>query len=45
MCGACVYSGIHTRSAGEAGVTLGKAVGRHALRGADRFLDPRGQGA
>ncbi|WP_371615161.1 vanadium-dependent haloperoxidase [Streptomyces sp. NBC_00454] len=37
-----ILSGIHTRSADEAGVTLGKAVGRHALRGADRLLAPLG---
>ncbi|MEU8529239.1 vanadium-dependent haloperoxidase [Streptomyces sp. NPDC048629] len=37
-----VFSGIHSRSADEAGVALGKAVGGHALRHADRLLDPRG---
>ncbi|MGW6706593.1 vanadium-dependent haloperoxidase [Streptomyces sp. NPDC054956] len=36
-----IFSGIHTRSADEAGVALGKAVGRHALRGADRLLRPK----
>ncbi|MCJ1679717.1 vanadium-dependent haloperoxidase [Streptomyces sp. APSN-46.1] len=35
-----VFSGIHTRSADEAGVTLGKAVGLHALRNAGRLLAP-----
>ncbi|MFD9725689.1 vanadium-dependent haloperoxidase [Streptomyces sp. NPDC059072] len=35
-----VFSGIHSRSADEAGVTLGQAVGRHALRGAGRLLRP-----
>ncbi|WP_240805576.1 vanadium-dependent haloperoxidase [Streptomyces sp. A1547] len=35
-----VFSGIHTRSADEAGVTLGKEVGRHALRNADRLFRP-----
>ncbi|MEU7552685.1 vanadium-dependent haloperoxidase [Streptomyces sp. NPDC044571] len=37
-----VLSGIHTRSADEAGVVLGKEVGRHALRNADRLLEPLG---
>ncbi|MCX4525061.1 MULTISPECIES: vanadium-dependent haloperoxidase [unclassified Streptomyces] len=37
-----ILSGIHTRSADEAGVVLGKAVGRHALRGAERLLEPLG---
>ncbi len=36
-----VFSGIHSRSADEAGVVLGKAVGRHALRNADRLFAPR----
>ncbi|MFE2167325.1 vanadium-dependent haloperoxidase [Streptomyces sp. NPDC059447] len=35
-----VFSGIHSRSADEAGVTLGQAVGRHALRGAGPLLRP-----
>ncbi|MCX5379627.1 vanadium-dependent haloperoxidase [Streptomyces sp. NBC_00091] len=33
-----VYSGIHTRTADEAGVRLGEAVARHALSNADRLL-------
>ncbi|MBW5483931.1 vanadium-dependent haloperoxidase, partial [Streptomyces bambusae] len=33
-----VFSGIHSRSADEAGVALGKAVGRHALRNAYRLF-------
>ncbi|WP_405981780.1 vanadium-dependent haloperoxidase [Streptomyces sp. NBC_00158] len=37
-----VWSGIHTRSADEAGVRLGEAVARHALRNADRLLGGRG---
>lgn len=37
------FPGIRTRSAEEAGVTLGKAVGRHGLRSADRLLAPFGQ--
>ncbi|MFD5512895.1 vanadium-dependent haloperoxidase [Streptomyces sp. NPDC127051] len=36
-----VLSGIHTRSADEAGVILGREVGRHALRSADRLFEPR----
>ncbi|MFJ3881065.1 vanadium-dependent haloperoxidase [Streptomyces sp. NPDC090077] len=37
-----VWSGIHTRTADEAGVRLGEAVARHALRNADRLLGGRG---
>ncbi|WP_407839853.1 vanadium-dependent haloperoxidase [Streptomyces sp. DSM 116496] len=37
-----IFSGIHTRSADEAGVTLGKAVGRHALSNAGALLAPLG---
>ncbi|MFG2983932.1 vanadium-dependent haloperoxidase [Streptomyces sp. NPDC048258] len=33
-----VYSGIHSRTADEAGVRLGDAVGRYALRNADRLF-------
>ncbi|MFE9630801.1 vanadium-dependent haloperoxidase [Streptomyces sp. NPDC006463] len=33
-----VYSGIHSRTADEAGVRLGDAVGRNALRNADRLF-------
>ncbi|MGW1520584.1 vanadium-dependent haloperoxidase [Streptomyces sp. NPDC002287] len=36
-----VYSGIHSRSADEAGARLGDAVGRYALRHADRLLSGR----
>ncbi|ATZ27994.1 vanadium-dependent haloperoxidase [Streptomyces lavendulae] len=32
-----VYAGIHSRSADEAGVRLGEAVGQYALRHADRL--------
>ncbi|MFK0258847.1 vanadium-dependent haloperoxidase [Streptomyces sp. NPDC090445] len=39
-----VFSGIHSRSADEAGVVLGKAVALHALRHADRLFDPKGTG-
>ncbi|MFB6613771.1 vanadium-dependent haloperoxidase [Streptomyces sp. NPDC056367] len=35
-----VFSGIHSRSADEAGVALGQAVGHHALRGAGQLLRP-----
>ncbi|MEU6868663.1 vanadium-dependent haloperoxidase [Streptomyces sp. NPDC046876] len=35
-----VYSGIHSRSADEAGVVLGKAVAAHALRTAPRLFTP-----
>lgn len=37
-----IFSGIHTRSADEAGVALGKAVGRHALSNAGVLLAPLG---
>ncbi|MEV8533329.1 vanadium-dependent haloperoxidase [Streptomyces sp. NPDC051211] len=33
-----VWSGIHSRTADEAGVRLGRAVGQHALRNADRLF-------
>ncbi|MEV6651687.1 vanadium-dependent haloperoxidase [Streptomyces sp. NPDC051219] len=33
-----IFSGIHTRSADEAGVTLGKNVARHVLRHGDRLF-------
>ncbi|MCX5197507.1 vanadium-dependent haloperoxidase [Streptomyces sp. NBC_00249] len=33
-----VFSGIHSRTADEAGVELGGAVGRYALRNADRLF-------
>ncbi|MFF4258657.1 vanadium-dependent haloperoxidase [Streptomyces sp. NPDC001663] len=33
-----VYSGIHTRSADEAGLVLGKRVAAHALRSAERLF-------
>ncbi|MFG2294256.1 vanadium-dependent haloperoxidase [Streptomyces sp. NPDC048603] len=33
-----VWSGIHSRTADEAGVRLGRAVGEHALRNADRLF-------
>jgi hypothetical protein len=36
-----VFSGIHTRSADEAGITLGKDVARYVLRNAGRLLAPR----
>lgn len=36
-----VWSGIHTRSADEAGITLGRDVARHTLRHADRLLAAR----
>ncbi|WP_030200126.1 vanadium-dependent haloperoxidase [Streptomyces sp. NRRL S-87] len=36
-----VWSGIHSRSADEAGVRLGAAVARHALRHADRLFSVR----
>ncbi|MEU1409162.1 vanadium-dependent haloperoxidase [Streptomyces sp. NPDC005728] len=36
-----VYSGIHTRSADEAGLVLGKRVAAHALRDAARLFDTR----
>ncbi|WP_241694998.1 vanadium-dependent haloperoxidase [Streptomyces sp. C] len=39
-----VWSGIHTRTADEAGVRLGEAVARHALRNADRLLGGGGRG-
>ena len=34
-----VYSGIHTRSADEAGLLLGKRVAGHALRNSERLFD------
>lgn len=34
-----VYSGIHTRSADEAGLVLGKQVAGHALHNAERLFD------
>ncbi|MET7296153.1 vanadium-dependent haloperoxidase [Streptomyces griseoloalbus] len=36
-----VFSGIHTRSADEAGITLGKNVARYVLRNAGRLLASR----
>jgi hypothetical protein len=36
-----VFSGIHTRSADEAGITLGKNVARHVLGEAGRLLSAR----
>ncbi|TQE32298.1 phosphatase PAP2 family protein, partial [Streptomyces ipomoeae] len=36
-----VFSGIHTRSADEAGITLGKNVARYVLRNAGRLLGSR----
>ncbi|MEU0585179.1 vanadium-dependent haloperoxidase [Streptomyces sp. NPDC006132] len=36
-----VFSGIHTRSADEAGITLGKNVARYVLRDAGRLLASR----
>jgi hypothetical protein len=33
-----VYSGIHTRSADEAGLVLGERVATHALRNAARLF-------
>ncbi|SPF06410.1 hypothetical protein [Streptomyces sp. MA5143a] len=36
-----VHSGIHTRSADEAGVSLGKNVARCVLRNTGRLLAPR----
>lgn len=36
-----VFSGIHTRSADEAGITLGTNVARYVLRNAGRLLAPR----
>ncbi|QIJ61155.1 vanadium-dependent haloperoxidase [Streptomyces sp. JB150] len=36
-----VWSGIHTRTADEAGITLGRDVARHTLRHADRLLTAR----
>ncbi|MEV5341341.1 vanadium-dependent haloperoxidase [Streptomyces sp. NPDC052676] len=36
-----VWSGIHTRTADEAGLTLGRNVARHTLRHADRLLAAR----
>ncbi|NXY97649.1 phosphatase PAP2 family protein, partial [Streptomyces sp. BR123] len=39
-----VFSGIHSRSADEAGVVLGKTVALHALRHADRLFEPKGTG-
>ncbi|MFJ7046707.1 phosphoesterase PA-phosphatase [Streptomyces sp. NPDC101112] len=36
-----VYSGIHTRSADEAGITLGKNVAGYVLRNTGRLLAPR----
>ncbi|MDT0483937.1 vanadium-dependent haloperoxidase [Streptomyces doebereineriae] len=36
-----VYSGIHTRSADEAGLVLGKRVAGHALHNAERLFDVR----
>ncbi|MFD7445137.1 vanadium-dependent haloperoxidase [Streptomyces sp. NPDC059909] len=35
-----IFSGIHTRSADEAGVTLGKHVAEHALRSSGRLFRP-----
>ncbi|MFF5445367.1 vanadium-dependent haloperoxidase [Streptomyces sp. NPDC012888] len=36
-----VWSGIHSRTADEAGVRLGRAVGEHALRRAELLFDVR----
>ncbi|HLL35926.1 MAG TPA: vanadium-dependent haloperoxidase [Streptomyces sp.] len=36
-----VWSGIHTRTADEAGITLGRNVARHTLGNADRLLAAR----
>jgi hypothetical protein len=36
-----VFSGIHTRSADEAGITLGTNVARYVLRNTGRLLAPR----
>ncbi|MFG2266644.1 hypothetical protein [Streptomyces sp. NPDC048720] len=36
-----VFSGIHTRSADEAGIRLGTNVARYVLQNAGRLLAPR----
>ncbi|MGP3988891.1 vanadium-dependent haloperoxidase [Streptomyces sp. 3N207] len=35
-----IFSGIHTRSADEAGVTLGRQVAQHALRNSEQLFRP-----